>query len=78
MLDAVYTGWSLPHTKTTVLQDWEKGRRCEVEQVNGYVVDRATAVGLGAPLNSRIVEVASEIESGALERGISNLPRLLA
>ena len=39
MLDMVYTNWSLPHTKTTVLQDWQKGRRSEVDQLNGLIVD---------------------------------------
>ena len=37
MLDAVYAQWSLPHTRTTVLQDWMKGRHSEFEEINGLV-----------------------------------------
>jgi 2-dehydropantoate 2-reductase len=66
MLDAVYTNWSLPHTKTTVLQDWQKGRRGEVDQLNGYVVDVITGLGDTAPANSRTVEIAHLVESGEL------------
>ena len=45
LLDAVYTQWSLPQTKTTVLQDWQKGRRAEAEQLNGYVVQVRSDLG---------------------------------
>jgi 2-dehydropantoate 2-reductase len=66
MLDAVYTNWSLPHTKTTVLQDWQKGRRGEVDQLNGYVVDVQSRLGGTAPANARTVELAHLIEAGVL------------
>lgn len=77
MLDAVYTNWSLPHTKTTVLQDWQKGRRGEVDQLNGYVVDVITGLGESAPANSLTVEIAHRIESGALQPDPSNAELLV-
>jgi len=77
MLDAVYTNWSLPHTKTTVLQDWQKGRRGEADQLNGYVVDVMTALGGTAPANARTVALARLIESGRLAADPSNAPMLL-
>ena len=78
MLDAVYTQWSLPQTKTTVLQDWQKGRRGEVDQLNGFVVEQARSVGLDAPANARTVEIAHRIESGELAGDPSNVALLLA
>jgi hypothetical protein len=35
MLDKLLAGFTLPHTKSTVLQDWMKGRRSEVDDLNG-------------------------------------------
>jgi 2-dehydropantoate 2-reductase len=77
MLDAVYSNWSLPHTKTTVLQDWQKGRRGEVDQLNGYVAEIARGVGVRAPANERTLEIAHRIESGALAPDPGNARLLL-
>ncbi|HEV7741267.1 MAG TPA: 2-dehydropantoate 2-reductase [Pseudolysinimonas sp.] len=78
MLDMVYTNWSLPHTKTTVLQDWQKGRRSEVDQLNGLIVDEQRRLGGSAPHNARTVEIAHRIESGELTGGLANAELLLA
>jgi 2-dehydropantoate 2-reductase len=78
MLDAVYTHWSLPHTRTTVLQDWDKGRRGEVDQLNGFVVDEQRRIGGSAPANSRTVDVAHQIEKGQLKPDPKNADLLLA
>lgn len=78
MLDAVYTNWSLPHTTTTVLQDWRKGRRAEGDQLNGYVVEVAERLGLTAPANARTADLARRIESGELRPDPANAALLLA
>ena len=78
MLDAVYTNWSLPHTKTTVLQDWQKGRHSEVNELNGYVVDVGRQLGIAIPANERVVALAHRIESGELSAHPSNAALLLA
>lgn len=78
MLDAVYTQWSLPHTLTTVLQDWRKGRHSEVDELNGYVVRQQELLGGSAPANARTVEVAHRIEAGDLKPGVENAELLLA
>jgi 2-dehydropantoate 2-reductase len=78
MLDMVYTNWSLPHTKTTVLQDWQKGRRSEVDQLNGLIVDEQRRLGGTAPHNARTLEIAHRIESGELVGGLANAELLLA
>jgi 2-dehydropantoate 2-reductase len=72
LLQKIYTSFSLPTTKTAVLQDWEKGRRSEFEQMNGEIVRSASALGLAAPLNTLVVELAREVESGALRIGPEN------
>lgn len=66
LLDAVLTHWTLPDTKVTTLQDWTKGRRAEVDDINGVVVRVQSALDRAAPINTRLVEIAHEIECGDL------------
>ena len=77
MLDAVYTKWSLPHTRTTVLHDWIKGRHSEVDEINGLVVREQTRLGGDCSTNARIVEVAHRIERGELAADPSNAELLV-
>ena len=67
LLETLLRGFTLPSTKTTVLQDWMKGRHSEVNDLNGTVVDEAKRRGLKVPVNAAIVEMALEIESGRLK-----------
>jgi 2-dehydropantoate 2-reductase len=67
LLDTLLTGFVLPHSTTTILQDWAKGRRSEVDDINGHVVRTLRALGRDAPVNRAVVEVAREIESGTLQ-----------
>ena len=77
MLDTVYTKWSLPNTKTTVLQDWIKGRHSEVEEINGLVVREQHRLGGTCPANQITVELARRIESGELDRSPDNAKLLV-
>ena len=72
LLDAVLTGWTLPDTKVTVLQDWIKERRAEVDDINGLVVREQMRLGGEAPVNTRLVEIAHRIERGELKADPSN------
>jgi 2-dehydropantoate 2-reductase len=67
LLDSVLGDFSLPDTRTTVLQDWDKGRHSEVDEVNGLVVDEQRRLGGSAPINALTVEIAHRIERGELE-----------
>lgn len=72
LLDAVLHDFTLPSTRTTVLQDWMKGRRSEVDQINGLVVDEQRRLGGRAPANEIAVRLAHRIESGELAADPSN------
>ena len=72
LLDAVLTGWTLQDTKVTVLQDWIKERRAEVDDINGLVVREQMRLGSEAPVNAALVEIAHQIERGDLKAGPSN------
>lgn len=78
LLDQVLTKYSLPDTRTTVLQDWMKGRRAEVDEVNGLVVRVLECSGQAAPYNAHTVEIARRIEAGELDRSPDNISLLLS
>ena len=78
LFEQVLRRFSSPTTRTTSLQDWMKGRRNEVHEINGLVVDVQRARGGSAPANERVVELARRIEAGELERSPENIALLLA
>jgi 2-dehydropantoate 2-reductase len=78
LLDAVLAGWTLPTTKVASLQDWMKGRRAEVDDINGVVVREQARLGGSAPVNKRIVELAYRIERGELAADPSNAKLLVS
>jgi 2-dehydropantoate 2-reductase len=77
LLETLLKGFTLPSTKTTVLQDWMKQRHSEVNDLNGTIVAEAKRLGLKAPVNAAIVEMALEIESGRLKPDPANIRRLV-
>jgi 2-dehydropantoate 2-reductase len=76
LLDTLYAGFVLPQTTTTILHDWIKGRRSEVDDINGVVIAERTRRSRPAPVNTAIVEVARRIERGELKPDASNLALL--
>jgi 2-dehydropantoate 2-reductase len=78
LLETLLGGFVMPDSKTTILQDWIKGRRSEVDDINGLVVRTLRGLGRGAPANEAVVEFAHRIERGEVEPGMGNLSGLLA
>jgi 2-dehydropantoate 2-reductase len=78
LLEAVLSGWTLPNTRVAVLQDWMKGRRGEVDDINGVVAREQRRLGGHAPVNENLIEIAARIESGALTADPSNAGLLLS
>jgi len=76
LLDTLLGGFVLPHSTTTILQDWTKGRRSEVDDINGHVVRTLEQLGRSSPVNRAIVDVAGAIEDGALRPSLSLLTLL--
>jgi 2-dehydropantoate 2-reductase len=59
--------------RPSLLQDVLKGRRTEVDYLNGYVVRRGRELGVATPMNEAIVEVTKRLERGELTQGPANL-----
>lgn len=73
MTDTLLANYVLPTTTSTVLHDWNNGRRSEVKDINGAAVAAYAKHGRHAPVNAAITEVARRIECGALKPGMNNL-----
>ncbi|HOX45484.1 MAG TPA: 2-dehydropantoate 2-reductase [Myxococcota bacterium] len=63
--------------RSSSLQSLERGRKTEVDWLNGHVVAEARRVGQATPFNARLTELIHEIESGARPIRPSNLDDLL-
>src|SRR5262249_25034547 len=53
--------------KPSMLQDFERGRKTEVDFINGYVAALGRASGLPVHLNARITDLVHQVERGALQ-----------
>ncbi|HET7315756.1 ketopantoate reductase family protein [Salinisphaera sp.] len=78
LLDAVLESYSLPDTRVAVLQDWDKGRRAELDAFNGYVVEQCWRRNDRAPVNEAILRLAERIEAGELSPSLNNAELLVA
>ena len=57
-------------------QDMAKGRRTEIEFLNGFVVREGEKVGLPARANERLVEIVKKVERGELKQDPRNITEL--
>ena len=48
-------------------QDMVKGRRTEIEFLNGFIVDRAKEVGVPTPANAALTDIVERVERGELQ-----------
>lgn len=78
LLDAVLARFSKPTTRVAVLQDWDKGRRAELDAFCGYVVKKGKEIGMSTPVNEAILHLALQIESGELIPSWDNQDLLVA
>jgi 2-dehydropantoate 2-reductase len=53
--------------RTSMGQDMVKGRRTEIEYLNGFVVREGEKVGIAAPTNAVLTDIVKRVERGELE-----------
>lgn len=78
LLDTLYAGFVRAGATTTILQDWTKGRRSEVDDINGAVVREGRRLGVPTPVNAAVVELAHRIEEGSARPDVAHLATLRA
>ena len=63
--------------KPSMLQDLEKGKKTEIDYINGTVVAFGREHGVPTPVNDRIVALIHEIEDGKRTPGFANIGELV-
>jgi 2-dehydropantoate 2-reductase len=64
-----------PHRllKASMLQDLEKGRKTEIDAINGEVSKWGARLSIPTPVNDKVVEIVKGIENGKYTYSFSNL-----
>jgi len=57
----------------SMLQDLKKGKKCEIDAINGVVCEWGRKSGVKTPVNDRIVEIIRSIENGERKPGLQNI-----
>ena len=59
--------------RPSMAQDVFKGRRTEIEYLNGYAARRGEEVGVATPINRAMTHLIRQMESGDLEPAVDNI-----
>jgi len=70
-------GWKYRKLKSSSLQSLERGRKTEVDFINGIIIKFGKELGVDTPVNDKIVKIIHEIEEGVRKIGTENLEELL-
>lgn len=65
--------WGNSLLKASMLQDLEKGKRCEVDGIDGVVAKVGRTVGVPTPVTDRVIEIIKGIEKGKYKPSVDNL-----
>ena len=65
-------------SRTAPIQDHLKGRKSEMEFINGLVARKGKEVGVPTPYNDAVAEIAGQIDKGLLQMDITNFDLLKA
>jgi 2-dehydropantoate 2-reductase len=66
-------GFKYRRLKSSSLQSLERGRKTEIDYLNGYICQRAREQGIATPANDALVAMIKEIESGVRTISPKNL-----
>jgi 2-dehydropantoate 2-reductase len=69
-------GRGSPDQRPSMGQDMAKGRRTEIEYLNGFVVREGEQVGIPARANERLVDIVKKVERGELKQDHRHITEL--
>ncbi|MCL2617052.1 MAG: hypothetical protein FWD96_05350, partial [Defluviitaleaceae bacterium] len=65
------------NTKASMLQDLEKGRKTEIDYINGFVAKKGREVGVETPFNDKVVEMVKKQEASGKVNTFDDLSEFL-
>jgi 2-dehydropantoate 2-reductase len=77
LADMAASARGLAGGRPSMLQDVMRGRRTEIDYLNGYVVDQGRRVGVETPFNAMIVDLVHRHGIGTLKPSPDNLDPLI-
>jgi 2-dehydropantoate 2-reductase len=66
-------GFKYRRIRSSSLQSLERGRRTEIDYLNGYICDRGREHGVPTPINDAVVSMILQIEAGTRKISLENL-----
>ncbi len=66
-------GFKYRRIRSSSLQSLERGRRTEIDFLNGYICDRGQENGVPTPVNDSVVSMIRQIETGTRRISLENL-----
>ena len=66
LADSTSGEWRSPYQRPSMAQDIEKGRRTEVESINGFIAAKGAEAGAPAPTHARLTDLVKRVERGEL------------
>ena len=70
-------GFKYRRIKSSSLQSLERGRRTEIDFLNGYICDQGKNHGVNTTVNDKVMAMVREIEDGKREMSLRNLQELI-
>ena len=58
------------NNRSSMLQDIDKDRRTEIDQINGVIASKGKASGIPTPINDALVKAIKGLEAGSLDKNI--------
>ena len=72
-----FVGRKYGNQKSSSLQSIQRGRKSEVDYLNGYVVSQATDLGMDVPVNKALTELLHRIDNGEINYAPNNLQPII-
>lgn len=69
-------GFKYRRIKSSSLQSLEKGRRTEIDYLNGYICEKGKALGVPTPLNDAVRAMVLAIENKEKPMSLNHLAEL--
>ncbi|MEI6838788.1 MAG: ketopantoate reductase C-terminal domain-containing protein, partial [Alcaligenaceae bacterium] len=62
--------------QASTLHDIRRGRRTEIESINGLIAKKAAELGVPAPLHTELTARVKQLEAGRLTQGLDTIKDL--
>jgi 2-dehydropantoate 2-reductase len=69
-------GFKYRKLKSSSLQSLERGRKTEIDYLNGYIASKGKHCGIPTPVNSKLTRMVREIENGMRSISVSSLQEI--